>query len=214
MDADLKNQNNEAGRIKPGLVVALLFLTVIYRVAAPSFHIAVNTAPVMAVCFGGALLLGLRFWWIPILLLLVSDGILGLTHEGGGIGKYTLMSAAYYSLVAWVGSRAGRWSGKIWPMMWCGTLIASTGFYLFANTFAWVVSPEYMKTFAGWWQSQTVGLPQFSPPSWVFLRNAIIADTIWCALAGVIFFGKTLPLTVSEKTGSSSFPLPEGRKSD
>lgn len=189
----------KSGSINLSLVFALLLITVSYRVAASHFDFLGNTAPLMAVCFGGALLLGARFWWVPILLLIVSDLILGFVHGGGGIGKYTFMSAAFYALVAWGGSRAGRWSGKIWPMMWCGTLIAGIGFYLLGNTFAWVVSPGYAKTLAGWWQSQTTGLPQFSPQSWVFLRNSIIADTIWCAIAGLLFFRKTLPLAPPEK---------------
>ncbi len=197
---DISNSSSEKmkGNISLPLVLALLLVTVIYRLAASHFDFLGNTAPLMAVCFGGALLLGVRFWWVPILLLLVSDLTLGFLHEGGGIGKYTFMSAAFYALVAWIGSRAGDWSGKIWPMMWCGTLVAGIGFYLFANTFAWAVSPGYAKTFAGWWQSQTTGLPLY-PPSWLFLRNSIIADSIWCAVAGLIFFRKTLPATSPEK---------------
>lgn len=146
----------------------------------------------MAVCFGGALLLGARFWWLPIVLLVGSDLFLGLTR-GTGVGNYTLMSAGFYAVVAFVASRFGQWSGRTWPALWCGTLLASVGFYVFANTFSWMVSPEYAKSIAGWWQSQTTGLPQYSPQAWVFLRNALIADTIWCVIAGLLFFRKSAP---------------------
>ena len=91
--------------------------------------------------------------------------------------------------VSFLGGLAGQ-SYRAWPMMWCGTLLASLMFYLIANTFAWSLSAGYAKTLAGWWQAQTTGLPQFSPPSWVFLRNALLADTFWCVVAGVLFFRK------------------------
>ena len=79
-------------------------------------------------------------------------------------------------------------------MMWCGTLLSGVLFYAVANTFSWLYWPGYEKSLAGWWQCQTTGLPEFSPPAWVFLRNALIADTIWCALAGMVYVVFRRPL--------------------
>src|SRR5690606_4764444 len=92
----------------------------------------------------------------------------------------------FYLATAWAGSVPGR-TLQIWPAMWCGTLLCGVLFYAIANTFSWAVLPGYAKTFAGWWQSQTTGLPEFSPPSWVFLRNSLVADTVWCVLAGLAY---------------------------
>ncbi len=163
----------------------LVLVTVGYRIFASYFAFLGNTAPLMAVTFGGAMLLGSRFWWLPVIMLIVSDVILGALHGGGGVGGYTVMSAVVYLLVASVGGVAGR-SDRIWPVLWCGTLFSSLFFYAVANTYSWLVWPGYEISAAGWWQSQTSGLPGFSPPAWMFLRNSLIADSIWCALAGLL----------------------------
>ncbi len=173
--------------LKPGLVALLIVITVSYRVFASQFDFLGNTSPLMAIAFGGAMLLGPRFWPLPVGLLIVSDLILGWLNVGSGIGGYTVMSAMFYLGVAWIGGQAGR-RERIWPMMWFGTLISGILFYVFANTYSWMAWPGYEKTLAGWWQSQTVGVPGIDPPAWMFLRNSLIADSIWCALAGVLFF--------------------------
>lgn len=171
-------------------LLPLLLLTVGYRVAASSFDFLGNTAPLMAITFGGAMLLGVRFWWLPVVLLVASDLVLGFVHgSGSGIGSYTLMSALFYVTVAFIGGKAGRLE-KIWPMMWCGTLLCGVLFYAVANTYSWLAWPGYQMTAAGWWQAQTTGLPGINPPAWMFLRNALIADSIWCAIAGVLCFAQ------------------------
>lgn len=168
-------------------VLALVLLGAAYRVAAPSLGLPVNTAPLMALSFGGALLLGWRFAWVPVLALLASDFALGWFEPGGGFGGYTLMSVGFYLLTAFLGASAGSRT-KSWPALWCGTLLFGVAFYLAANTYSWLFWPGYEQSLAGWWQSQTTGLPQFSPPAWVFLRNALIADSLWCGLAGLAWF--------------------------
>ncbi len=167
----------------PVWILALSALGAAYRVAVPVFDLPWNTAPFMAIAFGGGLLLGARFGWVPVLMLVASDVVLGILNPGEGVAAYTLMSAAVIAGAASLGSLASR-RLSVWPALWCGTLLSGVVFYLVANTFTWVVLPEYAKTFAGWWQSQTTGLPGF-PPSWLFLRNSLIADTIWCGLAGL-----------------------------
>ncbi len=177
--------------------LALVALGVGYRVAVPVFDLPWNSAPLMAMAFGGAMLLGVRFWWIPVAALLAGDLALGLMTPGGGIGGYTLMSALFYLAAAWLGAKAGR-GPRLWPALWCGTLLCGLLFYVLANTYTWLALPAYAKTFAGWWQSQTTGLPEFSPPAWVFLRNSLLADTAWCVLAGIVhaLFARPLPVAV------------------
>jgi len=174
-------------RISIPLVLLLVVITVSYRVIASRFDFLGNTAPLMAIAFGGALLLGARFWWLPVLLLVLSDLVLGFLNGAGGVGGYTLMSALFYLSVAWIGGHAGN-RERVWPMMWCGTLLCGILFYVVANTYSFLAWPGYEKSLAGWWQSQTLGNPNFSPPAWVFLRNALVADSIWCTLAGLLFF--------------------------
>ncbi len=184
--------------LSPVWVLALVALGAGYRVAVPVFGLPWNSAPLMAMAFGGGMLLGPRFWWAPALVLLASDFALGLLFPGGGIAGYTLMSALFYLATARAGSAAGR-SLRLWPAMWCGTLLCGILFYLLANTYSWALQPGYAKTLAGWWQSQTTGLPEFSPPAWVFLRNSLLADTLWCVLAGTVYaaFRRPLPLAAA-----------------
>lgn len=168
---------------------ALLFATVAYRLLASHYDLLGNTAPLMAIAFGGAFLTGSRFWFVPVVILVISDLILGLWHGQGGIGGYTLMSIGIYLIVGWIGGRAGK-REKILPMMWLGTLCCSVLFYVFANTYSWMMWAGYDKSLAGWWQSQTIGVPGINPPAWMFLRNALIADSVWCAMAGLMFFAE------------------------
>ena len=133
------------------------------------------------------MLLGVRSWWVPVLLLVISDLILGILHEGRGFGGYTLLSIFFYTLVAYLGGRFGKTSPR-WIVMWSGTLLSGVIFYVVANSYSWAAWPGYEKSVIGWWQSQTVGVPGVSPPAWMFLRNSLIADSIWCGVAWLVWW--------------------------
>src|SRR6266571_7076147 len=63
------------------------------------------------------------------------------------------------------------------------SIVASTMFYVFTNTFSWLSDPGYAKNFAGLIQSLTVGLPQYSAtPTWMFFRNSLVSDLIFTGL--------------------------------
>ena len=136
-------------------IVSLLLLVIAYRLFVTSdMTLLANTTPVMAVCFGGGMLLGRRFWWVPALILIASDVVLGFASgiEGGGLGKHTLFTIIFFTVIAFAASQFGRRSG--WWTLFGGTLMCSVLFYLAANTFAWITMPgAYPQTFAGWWQS-------------------------------------------------------------
>lgn len=171
------------------LAWALILVTLVYRIVAAQSDSLPNTSPTMALCFGGGLLLGRKFWWVPAILIVMSDFLIGLSKGGlEGIGYYTVLTASLFCLTAWLGSVVEKRSllkSKTWPILWCGVLFSSVLFYVVTNTFCWAAYPGYAKTLAGWWQSQSTGLPGFLP-SWCFLRNALIADSLWCTLAGLL----------------------------
>jgi len=168
------------------LIVSLVVITISYRVIAAQFPVLSNTSPLMAIAFGGAMLLGRKAWFLPLCLLVLSDLVLGWIG-GTGWGAYTIMSALVYLGVGWV---AHPCLGSNHPRitLLAGTLASGIAFYLIANTFSWALEPAYARTLAGWWQSQTTGLPQFSPPAWFFLRQSLLADTVWCLAASLLFF--------------------------
>ncbi len=61
------------------------------------------------------------------------------------------------------------------------TLAGSCSFYLITNTATWLSIPDYSKTFPGWWQALTVGVPGF-PPTLLFFRNTLFSDLFFTAL--------------------------------
>jgi len=181
-------------RLNHKIVWGLVAFTVVYRIIASQVPELSNTSPTMALCFGGGLLLGRRFWWIPALLILASDFLIGLKNSGEGIGPYTLMTAIFLCATAWIASQISEKRGRSLPTLLCGALLGSVIFYIAANTFAFFAHPGYPQTLAGWWQCQTIGLPGFAP-SWVFLKNSLVGDSLWCGIAGLLVFlqGKLSP---------------------
>ena len=61
------------------------------------------------------------------------------------------------------------------------SLVSSLMFYAVTNTVSFLGSAYYPQTFAGWVQALTVGVPGF-PPTWVFFRNSVAGDLVFCAL--------------------------------
>jgi hypothetical protein len=61
------------------------------------------------------------------------------------------------------------------------TLAGSVLFFLITNTATWISIPDYAKTFPGWWQALTVGVPGF-PPTLLFFRNSLFSDLFFTAL--------------------------------
>ncbi len=133
-----------------------------------------NFTPVIALAFTGALLLPRRYQiWAPLALVLLTDLALGLlTPHWGVVMKYAALTG-----IAFWGSALSRSNASV-PGVLLRVLTCSIGFYLLGNTAAWIGSPGYEKSFAGWIQANTTGLPGF-PPSWLFLRNAILSDQIF-----------------------------------
>lgn len=72
-------------------------------------------------------------------------------------------------------------NGPRLPLLFGGALLGSVLFYAVTNTGAWVASPQYAKSFAGWLQALTTGVPGF-PPTWVFFRNSLAGDLFFTGL--------------------------------
>ena len=159
-----------------------------------------NVTPLaaIAVCFGlfaprlivatclavGALLIS----DLAINLSIVDHGFWGLMLSPAMLLRYGLFAGLVIAASKLRHLRPSRW-----VFLW--TPLASLIFYAVSNTLAWAVSSgifAYTKTLAGWWQSQTVGLPGFMP-SYLFLRNALIGDLIFSAafVALVVCLPKT-----------------------
>ena len=59
---------------------------------------------------------------------------------------------------------------------------AAVLFYVVTNSGSWLLSPQYSKTWAGFLQAQTVGIPGPFPPAWAFLRGSVTAGLLFAGL--------------------------------
>lgn len=171
----------------PGMPWAILLLTgaTLFRCLRPWVGGPENFAPMAALALCGGLYLPRPWSWVgPLLALLVSDAVLNL-HYGVGLWTgSTLVASVAYLLIAGLGSFLSRQPS--WGRWLAGSVAASLIFYLLTNTQAWWFLPGYDKSWTGWVQALTHGLPGF-PPTWTFLRNSVISDLLFVALfvAGV-----------------------------
>jgi len=76
-------------------------------------------------------------------------------------------------------------------------------FFIVTNTATWFSSPNYFKSFEGWWQALTVGLPGY-PPTLFFFRNTFLSDLLFTAL-----FLATQAVSAKSPYRHSDVPSPE-----
>jgi hypothetical protein len=69
---------------------------------------------------------------------------------------------------------------RSWLTLLGGSVAGALLFYLISNTSAWMTLP-YAKTFLGWIQALTTGLPPY-PPTWTFLWKTLLSSGLFSAL--------------------------------
>jgi hypothetical protein len=106
------------------------------------------------------------------------------------------------ALVGWLGlAIANRPS---WKNLLPASLAGSTLFYVVTNAFSWLSDPGYAKTFGGFIQALTVGLPQYSAtPTWMFFRNSVVSDLLFTGL-----FVVCMKLTRSSEPSRATSAVP------
>jgi len=175
------------------LILAVVFYRVVLGASSASglSETFANFAPAAAIVFCGAWFLPRRIALVVAVgSLLVSDILLNHRYavaSGEVTFAETFLSAGFllryaafagvFALGAWLAHRNRR----SLPLVFGGTLAASLFFYLASNTGAWLSSADYAKSFAGWLQAQTTGLPGW-PPAWTFLRTSLVSDVLFTGL--------------------------------
>ena len=156
-----------------------------------------NFSPMASVCLCGAAFLPRRLAIaVPLVALFGTDLILN-SYFGYGIfmWEFFAKTIAFVAVIAlgWRLRKNAR-VGVIFPVMLGGSLF----FYLTTNTASWLSNAGYAKTFAGWVQALTTGLPEYAQqwPTWKFYRNTLAADVIFTAL-----------FLVCIRTGSKPAPI-------
>lgn len=166
------------------LIAALIAAAVAYRVISGEMSSTSNWlpnfSPMAALVLCGAVFLPVGLGLLlPMAILLISDLILNL-HFGAPMVEASMV-VRYVVLGALAG--AGLWlRGHPKPVqMLMSSLAGSIAFYITTNTASWFTLGEYSKTFAGWVQALTTGLPGYAP-TWVFFRNSIVSDLLFTML--------------------------------
>jgi hypothetical protein len=171
----------------------LLFVVVLYRVVSgfagnADFAWLHNFAPLGAVALCGAVYLPRRTAVaLPLAMLFLSDVVLNLfLYHEPLLTVEILPRYLALGLIAGLGFalRGHVGVGSLLAASFVGSLI----FHIITNTGAWLYEPAYAKTFAGWLQALTIGMPGY-PPTWSFSRNTLLGDLFFTLLfAGCMSF--------------------------
>ena len=165
----------------------LVFSAVVYRVTTGLLiHSGAswlsNFAPVAAIALCSAAYFPNKYKFsVPLLTLFISDVVINFRYGAPLLDLQILVRYAALALVGCVGLLLqNRASLKT---LLPASIFGSTMFYVITNTFSWLSDAGYAKNFAGFVQSLTVGLPQYSAtPTWMFFRNSLVSDLVFTCL--------------------------------
>lgn len=152
-----------------------------------------NFSAVYALVFCGGVFLPRRLaWWLPLATLWMTDVLLNLhyrrLYESNPdayaapmelFSPYLLANYASYAALIWLGTRFKPTAH--WLKLVGGGILGALVFYVVSNTASWLQLPGYAKTFSGWLQALTVGLPGW-PPTWVFFLKTLASGGLFTGL--------------------------------
>lgn len=170
------------------LFVTIVLLRVLVAAYAPESWAGFSPLVAIVLCLS-IIIVRPVLWLVPLAAYLVSDVFISTQLYGYAPNAGFLIANLVILLLLVCGGRAmGEKLQRFAPALLAtagGVLLA----YLLLNTLSWVSSPGYAKSLAGWWQSQTIGLPGF-PASLVFLRNSLIGNLTFtaCFVAAAHYF--------------------------
>lgn len=153
------------------------------KLTSPGMNLLPNFSPWMALAFTATLVMPRALPWLawPLAMLGLNVAALGF---GEALDVESLTIYAMYAAAAFVASRFRGELSVLQSLL--GVVLCSVIFYVVTNTAAWFSVPEYAKTFAGWVQAQTTGLPAYAP-TWTFLKSSLLSDLGFSALLLVAF---------------------------
>jgi hypothetical protein len=175
------------------LVISVVFfrlLPVMLGVTTDQSSWFVNVSPMSAVILCGAACLPRR-WAItlPFALLLGTDLALTAWYprfaNGDVAGAHAFFNVEFFAktlafaVLAFFGWQL-RSQARVRVLLPVA-ILGSFFFYLVTNTASWIYEPAYAKTFFGWTQALTTGLPLY-PPTWTFYQNQFLSDIVFTLL--------------------------------
>jgi len=139
-----------------------------------------NFSAVCALVFCAAVYFPGRLAWSLILpVLLLTDILLNMHYGASPFHIYMLPNYLSYACILWLGQQFS--SGSSFIKLLGGGLLGAVLFYLITNTISFFQDPAYAKTFAGWLQALTLGVPGL-PPTWMFFRNSLMSTGLFTGL--------------------------------
>ncbi len=137
-------------------------------------------SPVVAMFLCGAAFLPKKIAFaLPLVAVLLTDIALNIFYKSPALTPDMAGNFIAFAAIAALGWRL-RSNARFGTML-PAALGATIFFYLVSNSLSWLLIPEYAKTFSGWVQALTVGLPTFAP-TWTFLRNELVSNLLFTAL--------------------------------
>lgn len=172
-----------SGVVKKKIGWPLLLLLVFALSRWPGLMPANFSAAYAIVFCAGLYVPGVAGWIIPLAVLAGTDLLISLVFYPQYFSwtRFVLVQSpnciAYAGLIA-LGRSVGR--RRPWWLLTCGGMIGAVLFYLVTNTAAWLILP-YAKTWAGWIQALTTGMPGHAQ-TWEFFRNTLSSGGLFTGL--------------------------------
>ena len=119
---------------------------------------------------------------MPVGLVFISDVAMNYFHyRPMGFSVFTPHMYGTYALyIGLVGLGWGISERARPATLIAGGMLGACAFYFATNSVAWLNNPVYVKTWAGWVQSFTIGEPGYPPPI-VFFRNTAFSGAFFTA---------------------------------
>ena len=165
------------------LVVAAVVFRIITGFFGHSDSIGwMNFAPIAAIALCAAAYFPPKYKFaVPMIALLISDVVLNAHYGFSLFSPFALSHYVGFAIVGCLGLLLQKRAS--WKTLLPASVVASLIFYVVTNTVSWFYDPGYAKNLAGFIQSVTVGLPQYSStPSWMFFRNSLVSDLLFTLL--------------------------------
>ena len=165
------------------LIIAAILFRIVTCFFGDSHSIGwLNFAPIAAIALcAAAYFPGKYKFTVPLMALLISDLVLNAHYGFSLVSPFVLSHYVGFAIVGCLGLLLQRRAS--WKTLLPASVAASLIFYVVTNSVSWIYDPGYAKNFAGFIQSLTVGLPQYSAtPSWMFFRNSIVSDLLFTLL--------------------------------
>jgi len=205
-----------------GKILLPVALMVVFALSRIPGMLPENFSAAYALAFcAGVYLMGSMRWWLPLVMLLLTDVGLNLYYWLAldvpafqlPMLRYQVFVYAGYAGLIWLGRRFKPSSSFV--SLLGGGILGALMFYLITNTAAWFFNPfgnpEYTKDLFGWLRALTVGTSGW-PETWQFFRNTLLGGGLFTALfVGVM---KLTSVAESKKEQEADGEETEGKEEE